>query len=264
MKKSKDNHTSSFFVGRWQPFHKGHKALIESVLKKGKPVVIAIRDTEISRENPYSVAERWTMIQKSLKSYVELVKIIVIPDIDEVCFGRDVGYDIRKIDIDRETEKISGRKIRRRAHLHPIYWITGQSNSGKTALANNLQKEIGGVVLDGDEMRKSISLGASFSKKDRHEHNLRVARLAQVLSSKNLVIVSVIAPFESTRKKLSKMINPIWIYVKRTLPKEKDKPYEPPKNPDVAVDTDIQTPKQQLKIVLAAIGRTRIKTPGKK
>lgn len=91
MKKFKKKHSSSLFVGRWQPFHKGHKVLIETVLKKGKPVVIAIRDTEISRKNPYSVAERWTMIQKSLKSYAELVKIIVIPDIDEVCFGRDVG-----------------------------------------------------------------------------------------------------------------------------------------------------------------------------
>jgi len=38
----KFNKTSSLFVGRWQPFHEGHKALIETVLKKGKPVVIAI------------------------------------------------------------------------------------------------------------------------------------------------------------------------------------------------------------------------------
>jgi adenylylsulfate kinase len=37
---------ASLFIGRWSPFHEGHQALIESVLSTGKPVVIAIRDTE--------------------------------------------------------------------------------------------------------------------------------------------------------------------------------------------------------------------------
>ncbi|KKQ07620.1 MAG: sulfate adenylyltransferase subunit 1/adenylylsulfate kinase [Candidatus Daviesbacteria bacterium GW2011_GWA1_36_8] len=49
---TKSNKTSSLFVGRWQPFHRGHKTLIETVLKEGKPVVIAIRDTEMSHKNP--------------------------------------------------------------------------------------------------------------------------------------------------------------------------------------------------------------------
>ena len=57
--------------------------------------------------------------------------------------------------------------------------------------------------MDGDEMRQSISLGLGFTKNDRDRHNLRVARLAKVLS-KNIVIVSVIAPFKATRKKLIK------------------------------------------------------------
>ena len=53
---------SSLFVGRWQPFHKGHKRLIETVLKKGKSVIIAIRDTEANQSNPHTVYERWSMI----------------------------------------------------------------------------------------------------------------------------------------------------------------------------------------------------------
>ena len=41
----------SLFIGRWQPFHKGHKFIIDHALKQGKNVAIAIRDTEISEKN---------------------------------------------------------------------------------------------------------------------------------------------------------------------------------------------------------------------
>jgi len=247
---------ASLFVGRWQPFHKGHKALIESVLKKKKPIVIAIRDTQISNQNPFSATERWTMIQKALKNYGELVKIVVIPDIDEICYGRDVGYKIRKIELDQKIEKISGTKIRVKKDKHfPVIWLTGQSGSGKTTLAKFLQKEIEGVVLDGNEMRKSISERAGFGREDRHEHNLRVARLAKVLAKDNPVIVSVIAPFEETRRQISKMIDPIWIYVKRNFPKDNNKPYEIPKNPSVIVDTNKQKPQEATRSVLNYLSR---------
>lgn len=245
---------SSLFIGRWQPFHKGHKAIIGTVLKKGKPVVIAIRDTEISHSNPYSTFERWTVIQKELAVYGDLVKIVVIPDIDEVCYGRDVGYAIRKIDLDKETEGISGTKTREtNLPFYPIYWLTGQSGSGKTTLAEALHKEIGAVILDGNEMRESISLGIGFSKEDRNKHNLRVARLAKVVSKRNPVIVSVIAPFEETRRKIDDLIKPTWIYVRRKYKINKNKPYEPPKNPDLIVDSDVQTTREQVQKVLAFI-----------
>src|SRR3990167_4308420 len=196
----KKSQKSSIFVGRWQPFHQGHKALIETVLKEGKPVVIAIRDTEIDHNNPFSTFERWSMIQKKLAKYGDLVKIIVIPDIDEICYGREVGYNIRKIDLDEKTEKISGTGERiLNSPGNPIVWLTGQSGAGKTTLARDLQEKLGAVVLDGDEMRKSISEGLGFSKDDRETHNLRVARLAKVLSKKSIVVVSVIAPFRKTR-----------------------------------------------------------------
>lgn len=131
---------SSLFVGRWQPFHEGHKALVETVLKKGKPVVIAIRDTEIDHNNPLSTFERWSIIQKELANYGDLVKIVVIPDIDEICYGRNVGYTIRKIDLDGQTESISSTKIRNQLSItKTIIWLTGQSGSGKISIANVLQ-----------------------------------------------------------------------------------------------------------------------------
>ena len=122
-KKERTPQMASLFVRRWQPFHKGHRALIETVLKKGKPVVIAIRDTEISQENPYTTLERWNMIQRALKKYGELVKIIVIPDIDEICYGRNVGYEIREIQLPSEVQKISGTKIRD-CHIIEHYYAT--------------------------------------------------------------------------------------------------------------------------------------------
>lgn len=205
----KESQKSSLFIGRWQPFHEGHKALIETVLKKGKPVVIAIRDTEIDYSNPFSTFERWSMIQKALAEYGNLVKIIVIPDIDEICYGRDVGYGIRKIDLEQQLENISGTKTRKQLKVtKTIIWLTGQSGSGKTTIANALQQKIGGVTFDGDEMRGSISTDLGFAKEDRESHNLRVARLAKVLSKNTRVIVSVIAPFEDARKKINKIANP--------------------------------------------------------
>jgi len=100
----------SLFIGRWQPFHRGHKVLVDTVLNEGKDVVIAIRDTEISSDNPYTVDERIDMI-KSV--YGDRVEIIVVPDIGEVCYGRKVGYKIREIRLPEDIERISGTEIRR-------------------------------------------------------------------------------------------------------------------------------------------------------
>ena len=102
----------SLFIGRWQPIHKGHIALIESVLKKGKNALIAVRDTKMDKDNPYSVKERKKAIKKVFKRFGKRVKVIKIDDIEEVCFGRKVGYEINEIKLSEELEKISATKIR--------------------------------------------------------------------------------------------------------------------------------------------------------
>lgn len=226
---------NSLFIGRYQPFHKGHKRLMETILKKGKPIVIAIRNTKVDKNNPYTLLERRNRITEELSEYGELVEVISIPDIDEICYGRNVGYLIRRIQLDKETEAISATKIRNKNK--PIFWLTGQSGSGKTALANKLKKELGGVVLDGDEMRQSISVNVGFTKEDREEHNLRVARLAKVLSKDSVIYVSVIAPFQSTRDKITELIDPTWVYIKRDLPTDPIKPYQEPKDA-IVIDID--------------------------
>lgn len=107
-------HEYSMFIGRYQPFHKGHQRLIETVLKEGKDVCIAIKDTVWSKANPYSVGDRRRMIEKALKKWIEKgkVAIIVIPNVMEVCYGRRVGWGVREIRLDKKIEEISATKIR--------------------------------------------------------------------------------------------------------------------------------------------------------
>ena len=107
-----DSEKRSLFIGRFQPFHAGHKALIDSVLAEGKKVLIAIRETPISDSDPYSVGERYAMIRAVYPLDLDQVRIISIPDIAEVCYGRQVGYLIREIRLAPEVEAISGTQIR--------------------------------------------------------------------------------------------------------------------------------------------------------
>lgn len=103
----------SLFIGRYQPWHDGHKALIDSVLAEGKNVCIAIRRTEISESNPYPAIERLRMIRETYPANkFPNVEVVIIPDIEEVCYGRDVGWGVREIRLDAETEAISATKIR--------------------------------------------------------------------------------------------------------------------------------------------------------
>lgn len=255
---------ASLFIGRWAPFHEGHQALIESVLATGKPVVIAIRDTEPSKDNPYSTSERWSKIHDALQHWGSLVRIIVIPDIDEVCYGRDVGYGIRKIELTEELETISGTKKRISSQLtYPVVWLTGQSGSGKTTLAGAIKARLSSaVVLDGDDMRESIS-AEGFSAEDRHAHNLRVARLAQVLSKQSPVIVAVIAPFSATRHEIDRMVSPRWVLCRRRAQKQGSEfPYEVP-NPsetDMMADNDAGTPAENAAAVIEMLRDNSRKT----
>jgi len=97
-------------VGRWQPFHKGHKALIQSAINDGMDVVVAVRNTSINEDNPHTYEQRVKMI----KEHFPNVEIIKIPDICEIRYGRDVGYRIVKKELSKEIESISATSIRNR------------------------------------------------------------------------------------------------------------------------------------------------------
>lgn len=97
------------FIGRWQPLHQGHLALFNKMRKEGKQILIGIRNTGIDEQNPYSVEERIKMIKKQVPD----AEVVVLPDIEAICYGRKVGYEIREIKLDENVEKISATEIRK-------------------------------------------------------------------------------------------------------------------------------------------------------
>lgn len=132
-----------------------------------------------------------------------------------------------------------------------IIWLTGESGAGKTTLAKKYcKKHNNWIMLDGDQMRASISVGAGFSKKDRREHNLRVARLAKILERQGFdIMVSVIAPMENVRNKIDSICRPEWIYIKKDLPKRKGHFYEAPRSNIFIIDTDVYKKNEAYKML---------------
>jgi nicotinamide mononucleotide adenylyltransferase len=104
----------SLFIGRWQPWHEGHKWLIDQRLKEGKKVCIAVRDVEPSEDQPWTADEIVQNVKEQLYFEVteDKVKIIKIPDIESVNYGRGVGYDIIEHVPPQQVEEISATKIR--------------------------------------------------------------------------------------------------------------------------------------------------------
>jgi len=105
----------SLFIGRWQPLHNGHKELFRQVINEGGKVCVAIRDGEVNEKNPFSPLQVMTNIFNEMQDEVEegTLKVIIIPDICSVEFGRGVGYDIIEHIPPTEVAKISATKIRK-------------------------------------------------------------------------------------------------------------------------------------------------------
>lgn len=104
-----------------------------------------------------------------------------------------------------------------------ITWITGNSKSGKTTLANRMRKNE--VILDGDAMR-AVWPGLGLTKEDRCEQNLRIARLAKTLDTQGFdVIVSTICPYRDLRVEVQKITGCKFIYLEGGL-EGKEYPYE--------------------------------------
>jgi cytidyltransferase-like protein len=104
----------SMFVGRFQPFHGGHRWIVDEILDEGKNVLICIRDIEPDDKNPYTSQEVENKITGGLLDLIQegRVKVIIIPDIESVNFGRGVGYDIIEHIPPQEVSDISATKIR--------------------------------------------------------------------------------------------------------------------------------------------------------
>jgi cytidyltransferase-like protein len=104
----------SMFVGRFQPFHAGHRWIVDEILNEGKNVLICIRDIEPDDKNPYTSQEVENRIAGELIDLIMdgRVRVMIIPDIESINFGRGVGYDIIEHIPPQEVSDISATKIR--------------------------------------------------------------------------------------------------------------------------------------------------------
>ena len=213
------------FPGRWQPLHKGHLTIINKALDEGKNVWIAIRDTEISESNPFTVKQREEMIKRAFGDlYGKRVIATAIPDIEAIHYSRGVGYDVKQIEVPKE---ISATKIRAGntlgshedvsrylQNLKATLWFTGLPCSGKTTLAKALGEHLANSergykinFLDGDDVRGKINSDLGFSEEDRHENLRRVAHMAEWANkNNNLVLASFVSPTNKMRDKVKNII----------------------------------------------------------
>jgi adenylylsulfate kinase len=163
-----------------------------------------------------------------------------------------------------------------------VIWLTGLPSSGKTTIAENLaqllrQTDLPVEVLDGDEVRRTISADLGFSAKDRREHAIRVIFLSKLLIRNGInVIVPLISPYEETRQFARSELQPFFeVYVNCTLEEcvRRDvkglyakalkgeikeftgvsDPYEPPKNPEITVETHVESLDQCCRRILSVI-----------
>jgi nicotinamide mononucleotide adenylyltransferase len=104
---------TAFMLGRYQPFHGGHKKLIAEAIKRVGQACIAIRDTQgTDDKNPFNFDEVEQNIRKGMIEYEGKYSIIRVPNITNIYYGRDVGYKIEQIILDESTQNISATKIR--------------------------------------------------------------------------------------------------------------------------------------------------------
>jgi cytidyltransferase-like protein len=114
---------TALFIGRYQPFHRGHQSLVEEGLRRVGQACLAVRDTfGLSEKDPLPFHDVKRRIEAALRPYIGRFIVVPLPNITKVFYGRDVGYGIERIVLDEETEGISATRIRhlsRSASIQP-------------------------------------------------------------------------------------------------------------------------------------------------
>jgi len=106
-------------LGRWQPWHDGHRALFERLIQRTGQVVIQIRDVQgWQGSNPFEVEKVKSFIRRDLDPiYQGQYEIQVVPNIVHIGWGRGVGYTSGEETFDESITDISATKIRKELGL---------------------------------------------------------------------------------------------------------------------------------------------------
>jgi hypothetical protein len=106
-------------LGRWQPWHPGHRALFERLLQKTGQVCIMVRNCQgWNDSNPFDFEQIKSAIKRDLDPlYQGQYEILLVPNIVHIGWGRNVGYTSGEETFDEEITKISGTAIRKKIGL---------------------------------------------------------------------------------------------------------------------------------------------------
>lgn len=194
-------------------------------------------------------------------------------------FGRAQNLYDQELSITRrDRERLNGHKCK-------VIWFTGLSGSGKSTIANILEKELHAqgkhtYLLDGDNVRQGLNKDLRFTHADRVENIRRVAEVAKLMMDAGLIVITAfISPFRAERELARNLIgeeNFIEVFVDTPLavceqrdPKGLYKkarsgqllnmtgissPYEPPTQPDLVIDSTLVSTEDavaQIKLYLA-------------
>ena len=133
----------AIFIGRYQPYHYGHINLIKQKLNLGIPVLIMVRDIEPDEKNPFTTDQTISMIEKYHISNGDNVKVIKIPDIESVNFGRGVGYEVNEFIPPNNISNISATKIRESIKVYNDNWKTMVDESIQEDVIKYLTEDYG-------------------------------------------------------------------------------------------------------------------------
>ena len=106
---------TALLLGRYQPWHAGHRALFERAITKSGQVIIQVRDCQgWNKSNPFEFDKVEKFIRRDLDPiYQGQYEIMLVPNITEIVYGRDVGYKISQETFTDEIHAISATNIRK-------------------------------------------------------------------------------------------------------------------------------------------------------
>jgi adenylylsulfate kinase len=105
---------TALLVGRYQPFHDGHKALVAEAVARTGQCCIALRDVGgTSDSNPYDYEKVKQNIYAACPEFGNKIKVMEVPNITDIFYGRGVGYNIEQLELSKDLQDISATKIRK-------------------------------------------------------------------------------------------------------------------------------------------------------